>query len=61
MGDTNFPVMLTIKRASELFSLPEYFIRQLIKKKKLPYVTAGVKILINQALLIEYLNGSDDG
>lgn len=43
-------------------SISEYYLRMLIKQKKIPVFMAGVKQLINLDILIEYLsyNQTDD-
>lgn len=37
----------------------EYFIRKLVKEKKVPSVLAGNKVLINQDILDAYLNSEN--
>ncbi len=54
-------VMLTIKEAATKFNLPEHFVRQLVWQKKVKFVKAGRKYLINQQSLIDYLNEGEKG
>jgi len=50
--------MLKIKEAAQIVSgLTEYRIRQMCIKKEIPCVKAGKKYLINQSVLLNYLNG----
>ncbi|MBS7398063.1 MAG: DNA-binding protein [Ruminiclostridium sp.] len=53
----NVPRMRTIRQTAELLELPEYFVRQLVKENRIPYVLAGRKALINVDRMIDYLNG----
>ena len=56
MTNTNRPVMLTIKEASEyVIGLSEYQIRKLCKSGKLPCITAGKRYLINRDVLLKFL------
>ena len=58
MTNTNRPVMLTIKEASEyVIGLSEYQIRKLCKSGKLPCIMAGKKYLINKDTLYKFLSG----
>lgn len=55
------PRMRTIRAAAAESGLAEYFIRQLIKQRKIVYVTAGCKYLINFDSLCEYLRCGERG
>jgi excisionase family DNA binding protein len=56
MTNTDRPVMLTIKEASEyVIGLSEYQIRKLCKSGKLPCITAGKRYLINRDVLLRFL------
>ena len=41
------PDMATIKETAEIFKLPEYFIRQLVKSGKVIAIKSGRKIFVN--------------
>ncbi len=53
------PRMLGIKETSQLFGLPQHFIRQLVIKGEIISVKAGNRYLVNCDKLIEYLNGEN--
>lgn len=53
------PRMCSINAAAESSGLPDKFIRQLIREKKIPYVMSGTKYLVNLDRLIDYLNTGD--
>lgn len=50
------PTMVSIKEASRQTSISYEFIRQLIRERKIIYVRAGVKFLVNMESLVEYLS-----
>ncbi|MBR4555266.1 MAG: DNA-binding protein [Ruminococcus sp.] len=50
------PRMRTIKAAAAETGLAVFFVRQLIKKRKIKFVCAGRKYLVNLDSLISYLN-----
>lgn len=41
------PDMATIKETAEIFKLPEYFVRQLVKSGKVIAIKSGRKIFVN--------------
>lgn len=49
------PTMVSIKEASRQTGISYKFIRQLIRERKIIYVRAGVKFLVNMESLVEYL------
>ena len=49
------PTMVSIKEASRQTGISYEFIRQLIRERKIIYVRAGVKFLVNMESLVEYL------
>lgn len=51
------PTMLTIKQAAEKTNLSYDFIRKLCLQKKIVFVRAGNKYLVNMEKLIDFLNG----
>lgn len=55
----NLPQMETINKTAEITNLPKYFVRQLVLQRKIKYVKAGKKYLVNVDNLIEYLNTGD--
>lgn len=58
MTDKNtVPRMRTIKQAAAETGVPEYFVRRLVKDKKIVHVYAGSKALVNLDRFIEFLNG----
>lgn len=52
------PDMATIKETAEIFKLPEYFIRQLVKNGKVIAIKSGRKIFVNVEKFAELLNTS---
>ena len=50
--------MFTINEAAAFFSLPKYFIRQLVLTREVPSIMAGKKYLINEKNLEAYLLNS---
>lgn len=55
-GGEIMPTMKTIRRAAEETGLSYEYVRQLIRERKIVYVKAGVKFLVNMEKLKEYLN-----
>ena len=53
------PRMVTIKKASEEVGLSYDFLRKLCLQKRIVFVRAGTKYLINMGKLIEFLNGKE--
>mgnify|MGYP007070124716 CR=1 FL=1 len=53
------PKMRTIRETAELFGVPEYFVRQLVKENKIVYVRAGCKALVNIDRFADFLNGGE--
>ena len=52
------PDMATIKETAEIFKLPEYFVRQLVKSGKVIAIKSGRKIFVNVEKFAELLNTS---
>ncbi|WP_243871884.1 excisionase family DNA-binding protein [Faecalicatena fissicatena] len=50
------PTMVSIKEASRQTGISYEFIRQLIRERKIIYVRAGVKFLVNMESLVDYLS-----
>ena len=50
------PTMVSIKEASRQTGISYEFIRQLIRERKIIYVRAGVKFLVNMESLVEDLS-----
>ena len=50
------PTMLTIKETAKRTQLSETYIRNLVLGKKICFVKAGKKYLVNLEKLIEFLN-----
>lgn len=50
------PDMATIKETAEIFKLPEYFVRQLVKSGKVIAIKSGRKIFVNLGKFAELLN-----
>ena len=50
------PDMATIKDTAEIFKLPEYFVRQLVKSGKVIAIKSGRKIFVNVGKFAELLN-----
>lgn len=60
------PVMLTIAQAADKTGLSYDFVRTLCLQKKIVFIKAGSKYLINQEKLVDFLNkgmaaGQEDG
>jgi len=55
----NVPKMMTIAETAIETGLPVHFLRQLVLQRKIVFVKAGSKYLINFDRLIEYLNHGD--
>ena len=53
------PTMVTIKEASEKTGISYNRLRCLCLEKKIVYITAGYRYLINFEKLVEYLNNGD--
>ena len=53
------PKMLTIDGAAKEFDLPKHFIRQVVLDKRVVYVKAGRKYLINAEKFAEWLNSGE--
>lgn len=53
---SDIPTMLKINEAADKFRLPPFFCRQLVLQKKVKYVKAGNRYLINEKSLCDYLN-----
>lgn len=52
------PDMVTIKETAEIFKLPEYFVRQLVKSGRVTAIKSGRKIFVNVEKFAELLNTS---
>ncbi len=50
------PTMLTLKEAAEKTGLSYGCLRKMCLQKKIVYITAGKKFLVNEEKLVEYLN-----
>lgn len=50
------PTMLKVHEAANKFNLSQHFCRQLVLQKKVKYVRAGNRYLINEQSLCDYLN-----
>lgn len=50
------PTMLTLKEAAEKTGLSYDCLRKMCLQKKIVYITAGKKFLVNEEKLVEYLN-----
>ena len=55
-NDIIIPTMLTITETVQKFNLPEYFIRQCVKKGDVVSIFAGRKILVNAESMSRYLS-----
>ena len=53
------PVMGTVKEVASWSGLSEYYIRKLCWEKKIVFVRAGTKYLINYTKFIDFLNKGD--
>ncbi len=50
------PHVGSVQETAELFHIPDYLIRQLVKEKKIAFLRAGrKKVYVNQDSLAEYL------
>lgn len=56
-----FPVMLTLNQVAEATGLSYDHLRKLCLQKKIVFVRAGSKYLINAEKLRDYLNGEEIG
>ena len=45
----------TIREAAKQSGLPEYAVRRMVKCNEIPFITSGVKVLINSAHLQKYI------
>ncbi|MFT3951197.1 MAG: DNA-binding protein [Oscillospiraceae bacterium] len=61
MTEIKIPQMRTIKQAAAECSIPEHFLRQLVKQNKVVYVRAGTKALVNLESLAEFLRKGEQG
>ena len=52
------PDMATIKETAEIFKLPEYFVRQLVKSGKVIAINSGRKIFVTVEKFAALLNTS---
>lgn len=57
----HIPRMRTIHTAAIECSIPERFLRRLVKENRIVYVKSGVKTLVNIDKLIDYLNSGEQG
>jgi len=55
------PTMLKVHEAAAKFNLSEYYCRQLVLQRKIVFVRAGNRYLINENSLVSYLNRGDEG
>lgn len=56
----DIPVMLKIREVADKFNLSEYYCRQLVLQRKITFVKAGNRYLINENSLVSYLNKGDE-
>lgn len=56
-----FPIMMTLNQAAEATGLSYDHLRKLCLQKKIVFVRAGSKYLINADRLREYLDKGDNG
>lgn len=56
---SNIPRMLTLRAAAAETGLSYEFLRRLCLQKKIVFVKAGVKYLVNMDRLGEFLNGQE--
>ena len=56
-----YPTMLTIRQTAERTGLSYEHLRKLCLQKKIVFVKAGNKYLINQEKFADYLNGEEIG
>ena len=54
--ETTIPTMLTVKETARRSGLAEYYIRKLIAERKIVFVKAGKKYLVNFERLADFLN-----
>ena len=54
------PRMLTINETAKEAHLPRHFVWKLVKEKRIHYVMAGWKYLINFNLFIDFLNTGEE-
>ena len=54
-----FPTMLTLRQAAEATGLSYYHLRKLCLQKKIIFVRAGNKYLVNAEKLQEYLDSGE--
>ena len=59
MSLEKIPALKTINEASQLVGLARYHLRQLVKQKRITFILAGKKVLINMDSLVEYLNNGE--
>ncbi|MFT3952099.1 MAG: DNA-binding protein [Oscillospiraceae bacterium] len=59
MTEIKIPQMRSIKQAAAECSIPEHFLRQLVKQNKVVYVRAGAKALVNLESLAAYLSSGE--
>ena len=53
------PIMLTIKETSEKTGLSYDYIRKLCLQRKIVFIRAGAKYLVNYSKFIDFLNRGD--
>ena len=58
--EIKIPRMIGIDDAAEMFGLTRYFVRQLCLQKRIVFVKAGKKYLVNAERLADYLNRGDE-
>ncbi|MFT3950641.1 MAG: DNA-binding protein [Oscillospiraceae bacterium] len=61
MTEIKIPPMRSIKQAAAECSIPEHFLRQLVKQNKVVYVRTGTKALVNLESLAAYLSSGEQG
>lgn len=57
--DYSQKLYLSVKEAAAYTGISEYYIREFIKDKKIPYIETGKKFLINRIELEKYLKGQE--
>ena len=60
-GNMTIPTMVTLNEASAQSGLSYDYLRKLCLQKKIVYVRAGCKYLVNLEKLVEYLNQGEKG
>ena len=60
MPEKNIPQMETIDKSAKIAGLPKHYVRQLVLQRKIKFVKAGKKYLVNMDSLAEYLNTGDN-